>query len=203
MKAFSIALFIFIFLMTVTLHELSHGVVAYAFGDRTAKDMGRLTLNPLKHIDPLWTVLLPMVLLFLGLPAIGMAKPVPVNFQNLRNPKQDMIWVAAAGPVANIFLASLLVFFYKLSGGYVILLYCVYFNLGLAIFNLLPIPPLDGSRILVGLLPPELGILVWRMEIYGFVLVLVLFYLGWLTNLIIPAINFFCQIYNIPVLQLK
>ena len=188
--------------MTVTLHEVSHGFVAYAFGDRTAKQMGRLTLNPLKHIDPLWTVVLPMLLIYLGLPAIGMAKPVPVNFQNLRNPKRDMIWVAVAGPLANVLLASVLVLFYKVTG-MTVLLYCIYFNLGLALFNLLPIPPLDGSRILVGLLPSELGMFVWRMEYLGFILVLVLVYFGWLTQLIIPGINFFCQFFDIPQIRLK
>ncbi|MBI4971998.1 MAG: site-2 protease family protein, partial [Candidatus Omnitrophica bacterium] len=145
MSPFAIALFIFIFLMTVVLHELAHGLVAYALGDRTAAKMGRLTLNPLKHIDPLWTVLLPLLLYLLGLPIIGMAKPVPVNFLNLKNPKRDMIWVAAAGPITNLLLASVLVLFYKMSGTTEFILYCVYFNLGLAMFNLLPIPPLDGS----------------------------------------------------------
>ena len=188
--------------MTVTFHEVAHGYVAYAFGDTTARQMGRLTFNPLKHIDIWWTVVLPLMLIFLGLPAIGMAKPVPVNFMNLHNPKRDMILVAAAGPIANIILASVLVLFYKLSG-YHVLLYCVYFNLGLAIFNLLPLPPLDGSRILVGLLPSELGALVWRMEYLGFIVVLVLFYLGWLTQLVIPGINFFCQIYDIPLIRFR
>lgn len=201
MNPIAIAVFVFLFLMTVVLHELAHGLVAYAFGDRTAAQMGRLTLNPLKHIDPLWTVVLPGILFFLGLPVIGMAKPVPVNFANLRNPKRDMILVAAAGPITNLLLASILVLAYKLSGQ-TVLLYCVYFNLGLALFNLLPIPPLDGSRILVGLLPSEIGIYIWRMEYFGFILVLVLFYLGWLTRWIIPAINFFCQIYDIPKIAL-
>ncbi len=202
MDYLSIGIFIFVFLMTVTLHELSHGAVAYAFGDRTAQIMGRLTLNPLKHIDPLWTVVLPLILFFLGLPVIGMAKPVPVNFANLRNPKRDMIWVAVAGPIANLVLASVLVLLYKTSG-FTVLLYCIYFNIGLALFNLLPIPPLDGSRVLVGLLPAQLGIMIWRMEYVGFFIVLALFYLGWLTKLIIPGINFFCAFFDIPQITLR
>lgn len=202
MSPVSILIFIFIFLATVTLHELSHGAVAYALGDQTAKRMGRLTLNPLKHIDPLWTLVLPMTLIFLGLPAIGMAKPVPVNFLALRHPKQDMIWVAVAGPLANLVLASALVLIYKITGN-IVFLYCIYFNLGLAIFNLLPIPPLDGSRVLTGLLPARWGYYFWRMEYLGFILVLFLVWMGWLTSLVIPGINFFCDFFEVPKITLR
>lgn len=191
-----------IFLVTVTLHEYCHGLVADRLGDRTARDAGRLTLNPLKHIDPFWTVLLP-VLLFVstrGQFAVGMARPVPVNFLNLRNPRWGMMTVAAAGPLANLVLAVLFAFCFKLYPT-LIFLYAVYFNLGLAIFNLIPIPPLDGSRILTGLLPPSLGVYYLRLEPFGFLIVLALYFSGLLYGVLIPSIQFFCKILAIPGIQ--
>src|SRR3989338_128615 len=132
-----------ILLMTVTVHEVAHGAVAFIRGDHTAKQMGRLTLNPFRHIDLFWTVLFPLMLFIstAGRFVIGMAKPVPVNFSNLYHPKRDMIWVALAGPAANIVFAQLLLLALRLTG-YPLFLVGIYFNLGLAVFNLIPIPPL-------------------------------------------------------------
>src|SRR3989338_7018291 len=144
-----IAIWLAIFLMSVTVHEVSHGAVAYLRGDQTAKEVGRLTLNPFKHVDLVWTILLPLTLFIAtaGRFMMGMAKPVPVNFSRLYRPKQDMIWVALAGPAANIIFAELLFWVAQITN-LPLLLLGVYFNLGLAVFNLIPVPPLDGSRIL-------------------------------------------------------
>jgi Zn-dependent protease len=191
-----------IFLVSLTVHEWCHGLVADRLGDPTARQAGRLTFNPLKHIDPFWTVLLP-ALLFIstrGQFAIGMARPVPVNFLNLRNPRQDMIWVALAGPFANFALASLLTFLFKFFPLQV-LLYPIYFNLGLGIFNLIPIPPLDGSRILTGLLPPLLASYYVRLEPFGFLIVLALYFTGVLYRILLPGIYLACQILGIPRME--
>lgn len=199
---FSVGLWIFIFLMTVTLHEYCHGFLADRLGDPTARQAGRLSLNPLRHIDPFWTILLP-ALLFIstrGQFMIGMARPVPVNFLNLRSPKRDMIWVAAAGPLANFFLAWVLSWVFKFFPT-PFLLYAIYFNLGLAVFNLIPIPPLDGSRILLGLLPPLLASLYARLEPLGFVVVLALYFSGALYGILIPGIRLCSHILGIPRIE--
>ena len=192
---------IFIFLMTVTVHEYCHGKVAEQLGDSTARLSGRLSMNPLKHIDPLWTVLFPLILYVStgGRFVIGMAKPVPVNFMNLRNPKRDMIWVALAGPLANFTLAALLAFFLRFYPA-VFVLYAVYFNIGLGVFNLVPVPPLDGSRILTGLLPMKLAIPYLRLEKFGVPLVLALYFTGILPRLIFPVFNFVCRLVGVPPL---
>lgn len=192
-----------IFLMTVTFHEVAHGAVAFVRGDRTAKDLGRLTLNPLKHIDWFWTVLFP-VMLFVstaGQFVMGMAKPVPVNFANLYRPKTDMIWVALAGPLANIVFAYFLLWLIYVTG-IKPLIYAVYFNLGLAVFNLLPIPPLDGSRIVAGLLPRPLDGRYLKLDPYGFLIVLALYFTGALYAWVIPGINLLASVMHIPRLSL-
>ena len=188
-----------IFLVSVTVHEYCHGLLANRLGDPTARLAGRLSLNPLRHLDPFWTVFLP-VLLFIsthGQFAIGMARPVPVNFLNLRNPKRDMIWVGAAGPFANFVLAALLAFLFKFFQ-VTFLLHAIYFNLGLGVFNLIPIPPLDGSRILTGLLPLPLAYPYARLEPFGFILVLALYFTGALYWILLPVVNFFCQLLGVP-----
>lgn len=190
-----------LFFMTVVFHELCHGLAAYWLGDPTAKEAGRLTLNPLKHIDPFWTILLPGLLFIStgGRFAIGMAKPVPVDFSRLRHPRRDMMIVAFAGPLANFILAGLLNIFFQQTGNAVVL-FAIYFNLGLALFNLIPIPPLDGSRILGGLMPFSISRYYFLVEPYGFFIIMILYFTGFLIQLIYPALAFLCRLYGVPVL---
>lgn len=173
-------------LFAITIHEAAHGYVARALGDNTAHMMGRVTLNPVKHIDPFGTVLLPLLLYFTTPFLIGYAKPVPVNFSQLRHPKRDMVWVALAGPASNLVqaLAWALAFTVLTASGVeerFFLLMCmagVLVNFVLAAFNLFPFPPLDGGRILVGLLPHGPAAALSRLEPWGFFVVLGLFFLG-------------------------
>lgn len=167
---------IFVLGTAVILHECAHGWVALKFGDPTAKLLGRLTLNPFKHIDPIGTVLVPIITkLTLGFP-FGWAKPVPVNFANLNNPKRDMIFVALAGPAVNIVLALVASVF--LSFAPKIFSLAVVINLMLATFNMMPIPPLDGSRVVAGLLPTSLARKYLYLEPFGFIIVIVLLQSG-------------------------
>jgi len=170
-----------VILFAVILHEYSHGWVAEKLGDSTARISGRLTFNPLKHIDPIGTVLVPLVLKLLGFVPLGWAKPVPVNFSNLRNPKKDMIWVALAGPGSNLlaaFVLSRVLFLVPTLWLYEILALLIMVNLVLAVFNLLPIPPLDGSRVLMGLLPLTWARKLASLERFGFLILIVLLNLG-------------------------
>ena len=170
--------------LAITLHEAAHGYVARMFGDQTAWMLGRVTLNPIKHIDPVGTVLVPGILFLLKAPFLfGWAKPVPVNFGNLRHPKRDMIWVAGAGPAANFVMALGWAFLLGASapsgpwssdGLYQMSRAGVGINLALMALNLLPIPPLDGGRIAVGLLPHRAAELLARAEPYGFFVILAL-----------------------------
>ncbi|MCK5581680.1 MAG: site-2 protease family protein [Candidatus Omnitrophica bacterium] len=172
---------VFVLFFSVVLHECAHGWVAYKLGDPTAKLAGRLTLNPIKHIDPFGTIILPVMLKLMGFLPLGWAKPVPVNFLRLRNPKRDMIFVALAGPATNIVLAVVAVQFLKL-GVYPLLneflLTVIFINLLLAIFNLVPVPPLDGSRIVMGLLPPQIARSYAQIEPFGLLVVIILLNLG-------------------------
>jgi len=187
---------IIIFAITVTIHEVSHGYVAYLCGDKTAKAAGRLTLNPLKHIDPVWTVLVPFILVVMHSPVIfGMAKPVPVNFMMLRNPKRDMIFVAAAGPFANILMAIILIYVYKLIA-IPVLTYMILLNLVLAFFNLIPIPPLDGGRILAGFLPDHLAYKYGRIERYGIFIVMALLMTGLVQQFLMMCLSFFLKLFG-------
>jgi Zn-dependent protease len=164
-------------LLAITLHEAAHAFVARFLGDDTASRLGRGSLNPLKHIDPVGTILLPGILLLARSPFLfGYAKPVPVNFSALRNPRRDMVWVAAAGPAMNIALATVaalafhLVGFLPMNSAHWVaenLQNALIINVILAIFNLFPLPPLDGGRIAVGLLPDVLAVPLARLESYG------------------------------------
>ncbi len=189
--------------LAITLHEAAHGYVAKLFGDRTAEMLGRVTLNPVKHVDPVGTILVPAMLLLMaklaGGPAFifGWAKPVPVNFANLRNPRRDMIWVAAAGPGSNFLQALLWAFLLvgaagggaMASGGLAEMARIgVYINLILMALNLLPIPPLDGGRVVAVLLPPAAAAAFARLEPYGLFIILGLLFLGLLDNLMRPLI---------------
>ena len=175
-------------LFAITVHEAAHGYAARYFGDNTAHMLGRITLNPLKHIDPVGTILMPLMLYFAtsGAFLFGYAKPVPVQFGNLRNPKRDMIWVALAGPASNFFQAILWAvvlvvlvtsgvqerFFVEMARAGILV------NLVMWAFNLFPLPPLDGGRILVGLLPWRVANQVARIEPFGFFIVLALVVMG-------------------------
>jgi Zn-dependent protease len=188
-------------LLALTCHEFAHGYVAYRLGDPTAKDLGRLTLNPLKHLDPIGTIAFFFI-------KFGWAKPVPVNPGYFKDPKKDMLWVALAGPATNLALAIVsatcakgLWFFasqlpYSTMAEAILvplngmLIASVWINLVLCIFNFLPIPPLDGSRILMGLLPNRLAASYMKFERYGFVLVLILAFSGVLSKVIMPVISF-------------
>lgn len=176
-------------LLAITLHEVSHGRVARHFGDRTAEAQGRLSLNPLRHIDPVGTVLVPALLLWMGGLLFGWAKPVPVDPRNLRRPRKDMVWVAAAGPASNIVMAlgwAIVLSIAQRRGGGTVAEWLqvmasigVSINLLLAVFNMLPIPPLDGGRVLANLLPPgPVSRLMARIEPFGLFIVLGLLVTG-------------------------
>lgn len=197
----SILILLFILFPSVILHECAHGWVAYRLGDPTAKLAGRLTLNPLKHIDPLGTIILPGILLILRALGVstfvlGWAKPVPVDFLKLHHPRRDMMLVAAAGPAVNIGLAIGISWIIKTGVASSIaemMAYAIFINLLLAVFNLMPIPPLDGSRLVSGVLPKELASLYNRMEPYGILIVMALLYLGVLDQIVFPLVEFFLQ----------
>jgi Zn-dependent protease len=210
----TVAIYAIPVLFAITVHEAAHGYAARHFGDNTAHMLGRITLNPVKHIDPLGTIAMPLMLYFAtaGTFLFGYAKPVPVNFGRLRNPKRDMIWVALAGPGANLVQAI----------GWTVLLYMlvasgveerffiemcragVLVNLVMFAFNMFPLPPLDGGRILVGLLPNQLAYTVSRVEPYGFFIVLALVLTGVVGNLWLrPLMNLSAQAIELLLTPLR
>jgi Zn-dependent protease len=193
----NIAIFALPLIFAITLHEAAHAYAARVFGDSTAYMLGRMTLNPIKHIDPIGTLLIPILTLIVSPFVFGWAKPVPVAFENLRNPKRDMIWVAAAGPGANLFMALLWAIALKVLAGVpdsTVVDYWqrvaqagIWINVLFMALNLLPLLPLDGGRIVAGLLPNRLSYAYSRSEPYGMIILIVLLISGALTWILTPV----------------
>lgn len=205
MDIYTIITIFVILIFSAIVHEVCHGLMAERLGDSTARDMGRITLNPIPHIDPFGSIMLPLLLLAIGSPIIiGAAKPVPVRFDNLRPRRLGMALVSLAGPLSNFALAVVFAIIVKVglanSVAYPILIEAIFINLLLGTFNLIPIPPLDGSKILASMLPEDWWPKLFAWERWGFVLVLIFLSLGWLEAILLPVINLFSRLFNMPLM---
>ena len=185
-------------IFAITVHEAAHGYVARYFGDMTAAAAGRITLNPLKHIDPIGTILVPLLTLLAGGILFGWAKPVPVDFGRLRHPKRDMLWVAAAGPASNLLMGLLWALAYKLAPAFppamalplaLMAQAGILINVVLMVLNLLPLPPLDGGRIAVSLLPHRWAWKFAQLERFGLIILIVLLFTGILGKILWPFVD--------------
>lgn len=189
------------FIIVIVVHEIAHGLSAYWMGDPTAKDAGRLTLNPLVHADPVGSILLPFLLVVSNSPVVfGWAKPVPINPLNFRQPRKGLLITSLAGPGSNFLLAALFALLFKTglfaphSVMWTFLLSGVMVSLVLGVFNLIPIPPLDGSNVLMALLPRSMMRYYVMLERYGFIILIAMLYLGLLNRVIFPLVSFFSKI---------
>jgi Zn-dependent protease len=196
--------------IAITFHEAAHGYVARMFGDRTADRLGRITLNPLKHVDPFGTVAMPLLLALSGAPVFGYAKPVPVDMRNMKHPRRDMMWVAAAGPGMNLALAfvataALTFFINAQTAGMQFVAQniqnFVIVNVYLAVFNMIPFPPLDGGKVMAGLLPDDLGRAYYGLERFGMFLIFGLLVIGPLIGMALgKRVDLLGAIINPPVM---